>query len=106
MFFYTTHDFVFIVAASLTLLGVIGIGAGIILLVTRASGKAVQTLAAQASELAKKGLAEEISGLVGNASALIEALNQLVRTSAGIGIFLVLFGFVMLICAFLMVKLF
>lgn len=106
MFFYTAHDFIFIVAASLTLLGVIAIGAGIIILVTRASGKAVQILAAQASELAQKGLAEEISGLVGNASALVEALNQLVRTSAGIGIFLVLFGFVMLLGAFFMIKIF
>lgn len=106
MFPMTTHDVAFIVAASLILLGVISIGAGLILLVTRASGKAVQTLAAQATELAQKGLAEEISGLVGNASALVEALNQLVRTSAGIGIFLVMIGFIMLICAFLIVKLF
>jgi len=63
-------------------------------------------LADQATELAQKGLADEVSGLVGNASALIEALNQLIRTSAGIGIFLVLFGFIMLICAFMMVKMF
>jgi hypothetical protein len=54
--------------------------------------------------VAQKGLAEEISGLVGNASALMDSLNQLVRTSAGIGIFLVVFGFVMLVVAFLMVK--
>jgi hypothetical protein len=76
------------------------------LLVTRASGKAVHTIASQAARLAQKGIAEEISGLVGNASSLIEALNQLIRTNAGIGIFLVLFGFVMLVVAFLMVKLF
>jgi hypothetical protein len=104
MLSYTAHDFVFIVAASLTLLGVIAIGAGIILLVDRASGKAVQTIASQTARLAQKGIAEEISGLVGNASALIEALNKLIRTNAGIGVFLVLFGFVMLVAAFLMVK--
>ena len=106
MFPYTTHDFVFIVAASLTILGVISIGAGIILLVTRASGKAIQTIATQTAHLAQKGLAEDIAGLVGNASSLMDALNQLVRTSAGIGIFLVIFGFIMLISAFLMVKFF
>lgn len=106
MFQYTAHDFVFIVAASLTMLGVISTGAGLTLLVARASGKAVQTLANQATRLAQKGLAEEISGLVGNASALVEALNQLVRTNAGIGIFLVIFGFVMMLTSFLMVKLF
>jgi len=104
MLSYTASDFVFIVAASLTMLGVISIGAGIILLVTRAFGKAVHTIANQAARMAQKGIAEEISGLVGNASALIEALNQLIRTNAGIGIFLVLFGFVMLVAAFFMMK--
>ena len=106
MFPYTAHDFVFILAASLTVLGVIAVGAGIALLVIRASGRAVQTIATQTATLAQKGLAEEISGLVGNASSLMEALNQLVRTSAGIGIFLVLFGFIMMVAAYLMLKTF
>jgi hypothetical protein len=106
MFLYETVDFVFIVAMSLTLLGVISIGAGIITLVTRASGKAVQTIANHAARLGQKGLTEDISGLVGNASSLIDALNQLVRTSAGIGIFMIIFGFIMLVSAYLMVKVF
>ncbi len=103
MFPYNTHDFVFILAASLTMLGVIGIGAGLIVLITRVSGKAVQTIAAQTARLAQKGLTEEVAGLVGNASSLMDAINQLVKTSAGIGIFLVLFGFIMLVAAYLMV---
>jgi hypothetical protein len=104
MFNSNFSQFVFILATSMTMLGVISIGAGIILLITRASGKAINSIAAQTTRLAQKGLAEEISGLVGNASALMDSLNQLVRTSAGIGIFLVVFGFVMLVVAFLMVK--
>lgn len=99
-------QFIFILATSLTMLGVVSIGAGIIVLITRASGKAIQTIASQTTRLAQKGLADEISGLVGNASALMDSLNQLVRTSAGIGTFLVVFGFLMLVVAFLMVKYF
>jgi hypothetical protein len=106
MFSYSALDFVFIVAASLVLLGVISIGAGILILVSRTSDKAVHNLASQAARLGQKGITEEIAGLVGNASTLVDALNQLVRTSAGIGIFLVIFGFVMLVAAFLMVKMF
>ena len=106
MFPYTAHEFVFILATALTVLGVIAIGVGIVILAIRGSGRAVQTIADQTTKLAQKGIAEEISGLVGNASSLMEALNQLVRTSAGIGIFLVLFGFIMLVSAYLMVKLF
>lgn len=104
MFQSNLNQFVFILATSMTMLGVIAIGAGIIVLITRASGKAINAIAAQTTRLAQKGLAEEISGLVGNASALMDSLTQLVRTSAGIGIFLVIFGFVMLVAAFLMVK--
>ncbi len=106
MFSYSAHDFVLILTASLTALGVISVGAGIFLLLTRSSGSAVKTIANQTARLAQKGLAEEISGLVGNASSLLEALNQLSRTSAGVGIFLVLFGFIMLVSAFLMLKAF
>jgi hypothetical protein len=106
MFLSEAQDYVFILASSLTILGIISIGAGIVLLVTRVTGKAVHSIAAQTTRLAQKGLTEEISGLVGNASSLMDAINQLVRTSAGIGIFLVLFGFIMMIAAFVMVKVF
>jgi hypothetical protein len=99
-------EFIFILATSLTLLGVISICAGIFLLIARTSGKAVHSIAAQTTRLAQKGLAEDISGLVGNASALLDSLNQLVRTSAGIGIFLVIFGFIELVAAFIMINVF
>lgn len=103
MFPYTPHDVILIVASCLTVLGVISISSGVFLLVFRASGKDVQDIAHQAKRLAQKGLAEDVAGLVGNASSLVDALNQLVRTSAGIGIFLVIFGFIMLLVAFFMV---
>jgi hypothetical protein len=101
---FTFHDIVFILAASMTFLGVVAIVSGIVILISRSSGKAVETIANQTARLAQKGLAEEVSGLVGNASSLMDALNQLVKTSAGIGIFLVVIGFLMLVSAFLMVK--
>jgi hypothetical protein len=101
-----SSQFVFILATSLTMLGVVSIGAGIILLLTRASGSAIKSITTQTTRLAQKGLAEEIVGLVGNASALMDTINQMVKTTAGIGIFLILFGFVMLVSAFLMLKFF
>ncbi len=106
MFPYTDREFVMLLASCLVVLGAAAVAAGIFLLVVRASGKSVETIANQATKLAQKGIAEEISGLVGNASSLVESLNQLVRTSAGIGIFLILLGFTMLIAAYAMVKFF
>ncbi len=104
MFPYDSNDIILLVSTSLALLGAISIVAGIFLLLFRAAGKDVQTVATQATRLAQKGLAEEVAGLVGNASALVDALNQLARTSAGIGIFLVIFGFIMLIVSFFIVR--
>ncbi len=38
------------------------------------------------------GVVEEISGLVGNASTLMTTLNDLTRTSNGIGFYLTIIG--------------
>ena len=73
-------------------LGIFSFIMGIIVLVTRAMGKDVRSLAAQTKLLAEKGIAEDVTGLVGNASALMTTLEQMVRTATGIGLFLILLG--------------
>jgi hypothetical protein len=88
-------------AVCLFVMGVICIGSGVFLLVSKVLGEEVKVIAQQTSQLAQKGIAEDISGLVGNASSLIEALNQLARTASGVGIFLVIIGFVQVISAYL-----
>jgi hypothetical protein len=83
----------------LFILGVITLIIGILVLVTRSAGKEVRTLATQTARLAKKGIAEDVAGLVGNASNLLSATNELVRTSAGIGVFLTILGFLLMAIA-------
>lgn len=80
-------------------LGVITLIIGILILITRSGGKEVRSLATQTARLAKKGIAEDVAGLVGNASTLLSATNELVRTSAGIGVFLAILGFLLMIAA-------
>jgi hypothetical protein len=70
---------------------------GVFILATRATGKDIRTLANQTTKLVQKGLAEEVAGLVGNASALLQAVNQMVLTTAGIGVFLTIFGLILMI---------
>jgi hypothetical protein len=79
-----------IMAGLLLLMAVISLFSGIITLVFRVNGKDIHTLASQTLRLAQKGVSDEVSGLVGNASALLEALNQLVKTTTGVGVFLIL----------------
>lgn len=83
----------------LFVLGVITLIVGIILLITRSASKDVRTLASQTARLARKGIAEDVAGLVGNASTLLSATNELVRTSAGIGVFLAVLGFLLMVAA-------
>jgi hypothetical protein len=80
----------------LFVIGVFTFWIGVIILVSRTTGRDVRTIASQTTRLAQKGLAEEIAGLVGNASTLLNALNDMVRTAAGIGIFLTLIGLLLM----------
>ena len=95
MFSIGVNDLILIMAMSLIALGIISLISGILTLVFRVSSKDIHTLASQTLRLAQKGVAEEVAGLVGNASTLLEALNQLVRTSTGVGVFLILVSFLL-----------
>ena len=92
-------DLKLLMVIGLFLLGAITLLIGILLLVTRSAGKEVRALATQTAQLAKKGIAEDVAGLVGNASNLLSATNDLVRTSAGIGVFLAILGFLLMTAA-------
>jgi len=101
---FSVSDLMMMMAFALLVMAVISLISGILTLVFRISGKEVQTLASQTLRLAQKGVAEEVSGLVGNASALLEALNQLVRTSTGVGVFLILVSLLLFAGSFYLLK--
>jgi hypothetical protein len=92
-------DLKLVMVIGLFILGAITLLIGILLLITRSAGKEVRALATQTARLAKKGIAEDVAGLVGNASNLLNATNELVRTSAGIGVFLAILGFLLMAVA-------
>lgn len=86
------HDVLFMLAMVIASMGFITFMLGVFVLVGRALGREMRTLAAQTSQLAQKGLGGELPGLVGNASLLFESIQRLVKTAQGIGVFLVLLG--------------
>jgi hypothetical protein len=104
MFLFTASNIMTLVVIFLAVAGFICFVSGFLLLLRQSTGKAVETLASQTASLASKGIAEDVAGLIGNAKGLIESLNDLVRTSAGIGIFYMVFGFIMLLVAFFLSK--
>jgi len=103
MFDMSIPDFLLTMATGVFLLGLISMCIGIFILVSRSLGKDVTTLADQTAKMAQKGITEDVAGLVGNASALLGALNGLIKTSAGIGVFLVVVGLVMMAGAYWLV---
>ena len=103
MFSMTVSDFLLTMASVLLFCGVVVMGIGILTLIGKLNGKEIRTIADQTTKLAQTGITDEISGLVGNARSLIEALDQMVKTTAGIGVFLVVLGALLLVAAYVLV---
>ena len=104
---FSPSNIFLIMALMVFMLGVTTFVIGVLILAAYTANKDIKNLATQTTRLAQKGIAEDLSGLVGNAARLMEAMNQLIRTSAGIGVFLTILGILLMAFAsFLTFKLF
>ncbi|MEJ5202926.1 MAG: hypothetical protein WHV66_11900 [Anaerolineales bacterium] len=104
MFQLTVPEFMMTMAACLFVMGVLCILSGVFILVSKVMMGELRSVTRQVAHLAQKGIADDLSGLVGNTSALLEALTQLVRTASGVGMFLVMVGFLLVACSFYLVN--
>ena len=102
--FESAFDFQITMATILFLLGLLTIAISIFILTRPAVGRDIQTIAQQTTKLAEKGITENIAGLVGNASSLINALHDLSKSNAGIGVFLVFLSIALLTTAYFITK--
>jgi hypothetical protein len=89
-------DFQIVIAVAMFIMGCMCILLGAFVLIGRGQSSEVKLLAAHTARLAQKGMAEEVTGLVNSASALVSSLNDLVRTSNGTGVFLLTLGLMMI----------
>lgn len=97
------RDVQLIMAIVTFFVGLVTFGIGISILVSNTIGRDVRTIATQTVKLAQKGLAEDVAGLVGNASALLSAMNGMVHTAQGIGLFLTIIGLIIMLVSFWLV---
>ncbi|MCJ7626110.1 MAG: hypothetical protein MUO76_21670 [Anaerolineaceae bacterium] len=100
----TLNDVILTLAVSLFILGIVSVGAGIFILVTRVMSEDLRIITTETTRLAQKGIADDVAGLVGNASTLIDSLNQLIRTTTGIGLFLVLIGICLCLSGYFLIS--
>ena len=90
---FTLAEIIFIMAATLFIVGITTFVTGVVILVKRVYSKDIRQITEQTTKLAQKGLAQDISGLVGNASTLLIATSEMVKTSSGLGVLLLFMGF-------------
>jgi hypothetical protein len=88
----TPFSLVVFVIGLMFFLGACTFIAGILILTFRSSSNDLKELVVQTTHLAQKGIADDVAGLVGNATELLDAMNQLVRTTRGVGVLLMLAG--------------
>ncbi len=79
-------------ASGLFLIGLITFATGVAVLIIRSIGQDTRTISKSIAQITEKGIADDVSGLVGNASALMTATTNLIQTTKGIGVFLVISG--------------
>jgi hypothetical protein len=92
MYAVNLSDVLLTMSASMFLLGLVTFAIGVFILVNRATGKDMKLITTQTSQLVGKGIAEDIAGLLGNASTLLQTMAEMVRTAAGVGVFLTITG--------------
>ncbi len=92
----TPFNLLLLIIFTLFTFGSLAILAGMIILVNRAYSSELKALAVQTGRLVQKGIAEDIAGLIGQASTLLNAINDLIRSTAGVGFTLILVGFVLI----------
>jgi len=95
----TPFNIVVFIIGLVFLLGMLTFIAGVLILAFRSSSSDIKMLASNTAKLAQKGIAENVAGLVGNATELVDAMSQLVRTTRGVGIFLSIMGMLMMALA-------
>jgi uncharacterized membrane protein len=84
-------------ASGLFLIGLITFATGVSVLVIRSIGQDTRTISKSIAQITQKGIADDVSSLVGNASALMTATSNLIQTTKGIGVFLVISGSVFML---------
>ena len=100
----STIDMQMIIATTAFILGCMCVLLGIFVLVSRGYSKEIRALATHSARLGRKGMAEEVTGLVNSASELVGALNSLVKTASGAGLFLILMGVGMIAASYWVVE--
>lgn len=88
----TTDDLRLMMGLAFFFVGFIAVGAGMIMLILGPYRREAKIIAAQSARLSQKALTDNVSTLVQSATALVDAVNNLIRTSSGNAVVLIIVG--------------
>jgi len=103
MFGLSVNDFLLTLSVTVLAMGVLAFVIGIFILAFKVVNDDFNEISSQTAKLVSKGLTDDISGLIGNASSLLESINQMAKTKAGVGMFLLIAAFFLLGCAYFLI---
>ena len=83
-------------AALLVIIGFVSLIIGLVVLAKKALSKDLEEVTAEASKLAKKGLLSDVGSSLQSASFLVKEMTELLKTTRGIGLTLIIVGIILL----------
>ncbi len=83
-------------AALLVIIGFISLIIGLVVLTKKALSKDLEEVAAEATKLAKKGLLTDVGSSLQSASFLVKEMTELLKTTRGIGLTMIIIGIMLL----------
>lgn len=96
-------DLQLLIALTLMGAGLCSLAAGILVLASSGFSRDMHTLATQSAKIGAKAVSHDVTNLVGDVSDILTAINQMTKTSTGIGAFLMIMGVVLLTAAYLII---
>lgn len=83
-------------AALLVIIGFVSLIFGLVVLTKKALSRDLEEVTAEASKLAKKGLLTDVGSSLQSASFLVKEMTELMKTTRGIGLTLIIIGIMLL----------
>ena len=89
-------NIVILSAALLVVIGFVSIIIGLVVLAKKALSKDLEEVTSEAAKLARKGLLTDVGSSLQSASFLVKEMTELLKTTRGIGLTMVIIGIMLL----------
>jgi hypothetical protein len=99
-----TYEIQVVMSASLFLIGVLSSLSGLWIILAKEYHETMKQLASQSVRISGRAVTQDaVAPLIDSVSGMVEAINQLIRTAAGVGAFLTVVGVSICVVSFWMI---